>query len=63
MYRELRALESALRTTTDPARRTELHAQLEDLDARAARVRVSDAFAAPTYELKQNIRFVLERYG
>jgi len=63
MYRELRALERALRTATDPARRTELHAQLEDLDARAARIRVSDAFAAPTYELKQNIRFVLERYG
>ena len=63
MYRELRTLEQALRTTTDAARRHELHARLEDLDARAARVRVSDAFAAHTYELKQNIRFVLERYG
>lgn len=63
MYRELRALERALRVATDPARRAELHAQLEDLDTRAARIRVSDAFAAHTYELKQNIRFVMERYG
>lgn len=63
MYRELRALEHALRTTLDRERRTELHAQLEELDARASRIRISDAFAAPAYELKQNIRFVLERYG
>ena len=63
MYRELRALEHALRTAPDGERRAELHARLEDLDARASRVRISDAFAAPAYELKQNIRFVLERYG
>ena len=63
MYRELRSLEHALRTTRDAGQRAGLHAQLEDLDARASRIRISDAFAAPAYELKQNIRFVLERYG
>jgi TRAP-type uncharacterized transport system substrate-binding protein len=62
MYRELRRVEQQLRDSPDVARRAELHARLDDLEARAAQVKLSDTFAAPSYELKQNIRFVQDRY-
>ncbi|NJD32195.1 MAG: C4-dicarboxylate ABC transporter substrate-binding protein [Gammaproteobacteria bacterium] len=63
MYRELRRIERGLREARDGTRRAEWLARLDDLEARAALTRLSDAFAAPFYELKQNIRFVQERYG
>jgi TRAP-type uncharacterized transport system substrate-binding protein len=63
MYRELRRLEMALREAPDEQRREELHARLDELEARAGRTRLPDSFAAVSYELKQNIRFVQDRYG
>jgi TRAP-type uncharacterized transport system substrate-binding protein len=63
MYRDLRRLERDLRVERDPGKRSELHDRLDELETRAARARLPDSFAAMAYELKQNIRFVRERFG
>ncbi len=63
VYRDLLRLEKEMRTTPAGRRRDELHAELDELEARVARARLPDSFAAAVYELKQNIRFIQERYG
>jgi TRAP-type uncharacterized transport system substrate-binding protein len=63
VYRDLLRLEKEMRTTPVGPRRDELHAELDGLEARVARARLPDSFAAAVYELKQNIRFIQERYG
>lgn len=62
VYRDLLRLEKQMRTTPVGPRRDELHAELDELEARVARARLPDSFAAAAYELKQNIRFIQERY-
>jgi hypothetical protein len=63
VYRDLLRLEKEMRTTPIGPRRDELHAELDELEARVARVRLPDSFSAAAYELKKNIRFIKERYG
>jgi hypothetical protein len=63
VYRDLLRLEKEMRTTPVGPRRDELHAELDELEARVARVRLPDSFSAAAYELKKNIRFIKERYG
>jgi hypothetical protein len=63
VYRDLLRLEKEMRTTPAGPRRDELHAELDELEARVARARLPDSFAAAVYELKQNIRFIQERYA
>lgn len=62
MYRELQSLEKELRHAPDGPRRDELRARLDALDASAARMKLPDSYAAMSYELKQNIHFVQERF-
>jgi len=61
MYRELLSLDMELRRMPAGAPRDELLTRLDDLEGRAARLRLPDSFAAMSYELKQNIRFVQKR--
>ena len=63
VYRDLLRLEKEMRTTPAGPRLDELHAELDELEARVARARLPDSFAAAVYELKQNIRFIQERYA
>jgi hypothetical protein len=63
VYRDLLRLEKEMQTTPVGPRRDELHAELDELEARVARARLPDSSAAAAYELKQNIRFIQERYG
>jgi hypothetical protein len=63
VYRDLLRLEKQIRNAPIGPRRDELHAELDELEARVARARLPDSFAAAAYELKQNIRFIQERYG
>ncbi|MFO1392401.1 MAG: TAXI family TRAP transporter solute-binding subunit [Steroidobacteraceae bacterium] len=62
-YRELLQLEQALRRVAAGPERTELLRKLDALEVRAASLRMPDSFAAPAYELKQNIRFVQDKYA
>jgi TRAP-type uncharacterized transport system substrate-binding protein len=61
IYRELLSLDMELRRMPAGAPRDELLTRLDDLEGRAARLRLPDSFAAMSYELKQNIRFVQKR--
>lgn len=63
MYRELLRIEQALRRASPGPERVEMLRKLDDLEVRAAAIRLPDSFAAPAYELKQNIRFVQEKYA
>jgi len=63
VYRDLLRLEKEMQTTPVGPRRDELLAALDELEARVVRARLPDSFAAASYELKQNIRFIQERYG
>ena len=62
MYRELQRLEKDLRRAEAGPKRAELLARLEALEADAARMKLPDSFAAMSYELKQNIFYVQERF-
>jgi TRAP-type uncharacterized transport system substrate-binding protein len=62
-YRELLALERELRDSSPGPANEKLHRRLDALEARALGLRLPDSFAAAGYELKQNIRFVQERYA
>jgi hypothetical protein len=62
MYRELLALEREMRDSPPGPANEKLHRRLDSLEARALGLRLPDSFAAAGYELKQNIRFVQERY-
>ncbi len=62
MYRELLALEREMRDSSPGPANEKLHRRLDALEARALGLRLPDSFAAAGYELKQNIRFVQERY-
>lgn len=63
MYRDLLRIEQELRRTASGTERAELHRKLDALEVRAETLRLPDSFAAPAYELKQNIRFVQEKYA
>jgi TRAP transporter TAXI family solute receptor len=63
MYRELSRLEQSLRRESPGQARAELLGKLNALEVRAASLRLPDSYAAPAYELKQNIRFVQEKYA
>ena len=62
MYRELLAIEREMRSSSPGTAHEKLHQRLDALEARAIGLRLPDSFAAAGYELKQNIRFVQERY-
>lgn len=62
MYRELLAIEREMRASSPGPSSEKLHQRLDALEARALGLRLPDSFAAAGYELKQNIRFVQERY-
>jgi TRAP-type uncharacterized transport system substrate-binding protein len=63
MYRELASLEKELRGSPEPRRRDELRVRLDEMETRASRLRLPISCGAMSYELKQNIRFVQDRYG
>jgi TRAP-type uncharacterized transport system substrate-binding protein len=62
MYRDLLTIEREMRAAPQGAARERMHQRLDALEARAVSLRLPDSFAAAAYELKQNIRFVQERY-
>ncbi|MFO1406654.1 MAG: TAXI family TRAP transporter solute-binding subunit [Steroidobacteraceae bacterium] len=62
-YRDLRSIERGLIDTAPGPERAEWHARLDELEARVQALRLPDSYAAPAYELKQNIRFVQERHS
>jgi len=62
MYRELLAIEREMRASSPGTAHEKHHQRLDALEARALGLRLPDSFAAAAYELKQNIRFVQERY-
>ncbi|MFO1394967.1 MAG: TAXI family TRAP transporter solute-binding subunit [Steroidobacteraceae bacterium] len=62
MYTELVKIEIALRRLGPGPERAGVRERLDELEARVHTLRLPDSFAAPVYELKQNIRYVQERY-
>lgn len=62
MYRELLRLERELRESPPGPGRENIHKRLDALEASALATRLPESFTAAGYELKQNVRYVQERY-
>lgn len=61
-YRDLRSIERGVVSATAGPERAVLRERLDALEARVQALKLPDSYAAAAYELKQNIRFVQERY-
>jgi TRAP-type uncharacterized transport system substrate-binding protein len=62
MYRQLLRLERELREASPGPEREKIHQRLDALEAAALSTRLPESFTAASYELKQNIRYVQQRY-
>jgi TRAP-type uncharacterized transport system substrate-binding protein len=61
LYGELRAIERTLRTSTDPALRTQLALRIEELERRALELRIPKSFSEMSFNLRLHIRALRQR--